>query len=72
MNRCEDFPCCGHGPPPMGDGGGCPDEDGRFQCVECGDVMPRGSSSICKPCRKTLTARIGREDEYYDDYSYGR
>ena len=31
---CEDYPCCGHGPPPMGDGGGCPDSEGRFNCEE--------------------------------------
>ncbi len=55
MPRCEDYPCCGHGPPPMGDGGGCPDEEGRFNCVLCGRKLPRGASSaICGegPCRR--------------------
>lgn len=54
MNRCEDFPACGHGPPPMGDGGGCPDEDGRFRCVMgCGTLMPRDArSSICGTCQR--------------------
>ena len=50
---CEDYPCCGHGPPPMGDGGGCPDSEGRFLCVECGRLMPRGASSaVCSICTK--------------------
>jgi len=51
MSRCEDYPCCGHGPPPMGDGGGCPDSDGRYDCVLCGAKLPVGaSSSICGAC----------------------
>lgn len=46
--RCEDYPCCGHGPEPWGDGGGCPDERGRFRCVLCGRKLKAGeSSSIC-------------------------
>ena len=50
--RCEDYPACGHGPAPYGDGGGCPDEDGRFECVECGTLMPRGwHSALCSECR---------------------
>ena len=49
---CEDFPCCGHGPPPLGDDGGCPDAEGRFDCVLCGTKLARGaSSSICGGCR---------------------
>ncbi len=52
MNRCEDYPCCGHGPPPLGDDGGCPDEDGRFDCVLCHTTLPKGAhSSICDGCR---------------------
>lgn len=48
MNRCEDYPCCGHGPAPLGDGGGCPDSEGRFNCVLCGKLLPKGAtSSIC-------------------------
>ncbi len=51
MPTCEDYPCCGHGPPPHGDGGGCPDEQGRFNCVLCGGLLARGaSSSICLEC----------------------
>ncbi len=54
--RCEDYPCCGHGPPPMGDGGGCPVryEDGseRYACVSCGVLMRAGApSAICGGCR---------------------
>lgn len=52
MNRCEDFPCCGHGPAPYGDGGGCPDSEGRFNCVECGVKLARGArSAMCDGCR---------------------
>lgn len=50
--RCEDYPCCGHGPAPLGDGGGCPDERGRFRCIGCGnryDVQKSGSS-YCADC----------------------
>lgn len=51
MHRCEDYPCCGHGPVPYGEGGGCPDEQGRFLCVLCGKRMPKGAtSSICTTC----------------------
>ena len=52
MPRCEDYPCCGHGPAPLGDDGGCPDEDGRFDCVLCYSKLPKNSSSsICVSCR---------------------
>jgi hypothetical protein len=51
MNRCEDYPCCGHGPPPLGDGGGCPDEEGRFDCAACGTKLPKNHfSALCKAC----------------------
>jgi len=57
--RCEDFPACGHGPAPHGDGGGCPDDEGRFDCVSCGSKMKRGNrSAICNDClhaRDTMT-----------------
>jgi hypothetical protein len=50
--RCEDYPCCGHGPEPYGDGGGCPDSEGRFNCVLCGRKLPkRATSAICARCR---------------------
>lgn len=46
MNCCEDFPCCGH---ELND---CPNPDGSFNCVECGDNLPRNArSSICDRCR---------------------
>jgi hypothetical protein len=61
---CEDYPCCGHGPAPYGDGGGCPDAQGRFNCVECGRKMPKNSTSaICAKCR---TRRYRRSDGDYD------
>ena len=69
MGRCEDYPCCGHGPPPMGDGGGCPDEQGRFNCVICGAKLPRNAtSSICK--RASLHRRIEarQEESGWDEY----
>ena len=51
MNRCEDYPCCGHGPPPLGDGGGCPDAEGRFNCVLCGYKLAAGATSaLCEAC----------------------
>ena len=60
MNKCEDYPCCGHGPAPYGDGGGCPDKQGRFNCVTCGKRLKRGYySAICQACHK----RNNRRDE---------
>ena len=53
---CEDYPCCGHGPAPHGDGGGCPDAQGRFKCVLCAGTMPaRATSSICTRCQSDGT-----------------
>ena len=67
MPRCEDYPCCGHGPPPMGDGGGCPDEDGCFDCVTCGSKLPRGASSaICNDCRTSRRYLDPDERDYQD------
>lgn len=55
MARCEDYPACGHGPVPYGDGGGCPDSEGRFDCVECQGRLPANSaSSICDRCLRSL------------------
>lgn len=65
MARCEDYPCCGHGP--QGDGGSCPDKSGRFGCVECGKKMPKtASSSICATCQR----RLSRQHEDYGDFDY--
>jgi hypothetical protein len=61
--RCEDYPCCGHGPPPWGDGGGCPDAEGRFNCCDCGRKLPKGASSaLCKSCMRKVTS------DDFDDY----
>ena len=65
MPVCEDYPCCGHGPPPLGDGGGCPDEKGRFDCVLCGRKLPRGAtSSICdRPHPRELVEQSTYDEE---------
>ena len=65
--RCEDYPCCGHGPPPMGDGGGCPTvtRDGslRWPCARCGKRLPKKSpSALCAGCQNWY-----RHHEDYDD-----
>ncbi len=67
MNRCEDYPCCGHGSTPYGDGSGCPDVNGRFDCVLCGNKLVRGSRSSA--CRKCLISRqrMSLEDCEYQD-----
>ena len=67
MPRCEDYPCCGHGPPPLGDDGGCPDENGCFNCVLCGGKLPKGAySSICKDCRNRRANMDDDEREWRD------
>lgn len=59
MARCEDYPCCGHGPEPYGDGGGCPDSQGRFNCVTCGKKLARGNhSAICAACHRRRTRAL--------------
>ena len=64
--RCEDYPCCGHGPPPVGDGGGCPDSQGRFNCVTCGVRMPRDApSAICAACRSKPSTFADPDDMDY-------
>ncbi len=69
-NRCEDYPCCGHGPPP-GDGGGCPNAAGQFDCVGCGRLLPvRASSALCTTCRSK--PRLDEEDsDDFETYSRG-
>ena len=65
--RCEDYPCCGHGPPPYGDSGGCPDENGCFDCVLCHKTLPKGNTrSICNYCMKNR--RYLDEMDRYDEY----
>jgi hypothetical protein len=60
-HRCEDFPACGHGPAPLGDGGGCPDEEGHFDCVLCHGKLPKGATSaICTRCSRS---RASFDDE---------
>ncbi len=67
MARCEDYPCCGHGP--TGDGGACPDKSGRFPCVECGKKLPRNaSSSICVKCQRSMARRAYDYDDYPMDH----
>lgn len=62
--RCEDFPACGHGLAPHGDGGGCPDEDGRFDCVLCGRKLVRNAPScICAECRRNPPPQSEMDDE---------
>lgn len=64
MARCEDFPCCGHGP------GGCPDYDksGRqlnMRCT-CGAILPLNNRvSICDTCLRQMAIEDG---EFPDDY----
>jgi hypothetical protein len=65
--KCEDYPCCGHGPAPLGDDGGCPDEDGRFDCVLCHSKLPKNArSSICTTCHKRRANMDPGEREYQD------
>ena len=67
--RCEDYPCCGHGPPPMGDGGGCPVQTRsgpRYKCVLCGALMPPGrTSSICDGYHSRESVDRAMEDDDY-------
>ena len=67
MSHCEDYPCCGHGPAPYGDGGGCPDEQGRFNCVLCGRKLPKNHpSAICrtKACKERTRFMADPPDDY--------
>lgn len=69
MARCEDYPCCGHGPPPHGDGGGCPEVDShgreRFRCVRCHTLMePKAPSAICNGCRQRFASMSEEEREW--------
>jgi len=44
---CEDYPCCGHGD------GGCPNQDGTFNCATCGGKLSKhAESSICEKCQR--------------------
>lgn len=65
--KCEDYPCCGHGPEPIGDGGGCPNSEGQFNCCECGATLPKKAlSSICQKCLKHMRDNY---DDLDHDYS---
>jgi hypothetical protein len=67
---CEDYPCCGHGPAPMGDGGGCPDSQGRFNCAGCGRKLARNATSaLCARCRNPRR-RARRYSEDGGDFDY--
>jgi hypothetical protein len=72
MPRCEDYPCCGHGPASTGgDGGGCPDEDGRYKCVLCQATLEKGArSSICARCLKSPRQMSGEFDDSPDMEDY--
>ncbi len=58
--RCEDYPCCGHGPQPLGDDGGCPivfenmdtkETWEQWPCASCGRPLPQGNkSALCDAC----------------------
>ncbi len=49
MNRCEDYPCCGH------EAG---DSSGRMTCVECGKRLAKNAtSSICGKCLRRMSCR---------------
>jgi len=56
----------------MGDGGGCPDKQGRFNCVDCGRKLAKGASSaLCHSCRGSVlerTERWDQDDFFYDPY----
>ena len=55
--RCEDYPCCGHAD------GGCPNEDGSFNCYRCGRRLSRNAHSpMCDKCQRRLE-RLMREDD---------
>lgn len=59
---CEDYPACGHGPAPYGDGGGCPNADGTWNCAGCGVKLPKKwRSAICQDCRRRPV-----DDDFFD------
>ena len=73
MNRCKDYSCCGHGPAPLGDSGGCPDEEGRFDCDLCSRRLPKGvTSSICNEQheRWQIDAAFNDDSDLYDSKYY--
>lgn len=67
--KCEDYPCCGHGPASTGgDGGGCPDEDGRFNCVLCGVKLAKNAPScICIECKERPSSEHRSLGHYADE-----
>lgn len=66
MNRCEDYPCCGHGTDQYGNPD-CPDSQGRFTCVNCGKrLSKKASSSICPKCQRRMKKRYRDYDIDHD------
>lgn len=62
MAKCIDYPCCGH------EDGGCPNEDGNFNCARCGARLPKKShSAVCRKCHKVWQRQT---DRGYDDFDY--
>lgn len=60
--RCEDYPCCGHEP------GGCPNEDGTFNCCRCGRRLERNArSAMCAACHRKMQEREEEEEEDFQD-----
>lgn len=61
MNRCEDYPFCGH------DLGECPNHDGTFNCVSCNKRLPlNATSSLCYDCYRRLIAQDNHSHEDRD------
>lgn len=80
--QCEDYPCCGHGPAPYGDDGGCPvmftDGTMRYYCsAKCGKLLSTdATSSLCIDCTKSIYDADGEgeyremmQEEYDDVYA---
>lgn len=60
MTRCEDCPCCGHGD------GGCPNQDGTFNCSNCGRKLTNPYSSLCGKCLDRMHKRLRDYDIDHD------
>lgn len=65
MNRCEDFPCCGHEP------GDCPvwiEGLRMIRCCECSVLFVPVRSSMCDECITRMT--FGDWDYYPEEEDY--